>query len=49
MGNGTVGAVESYRKMAMNSMDKFDAKITHLIQLPGAIKGHLKGDDEDEE
>mmetsp|Transcript_4698 Transcript_4698/g.9192 ORF Transcript_4698/g.9192 Transcript_4698/m.9192 type:complete len:448 (+) Transcript_4698:126-1469(+) len=39
--------LENHRKMSMNALEKVDAKITHLGQLPEAINELLKGDDEE--
>ena len=40
----------SHQKMMMNSLDKVDAKITHLSQLPGVINDLLnpEGEEDDE-
>mmetsp|Transcript_11213 Transcript_11213/g.23905 ORF Transcript_11213/g.23905 Transcript_11213/m.23905 type:complete len:443 (+) Transcript_11213:85-1413(+) len=40
--------LEKHRKMMMNAMEKVDAKITHLNQLPEAINELLNGEDETE-
>jgi len=45
----TMEQTENHRKMAMNAVEKVDAKINHLRQLPEAIKELLKGDDDDED
>ncbi|KAL3765124.1 hypothetical protein ACHAW5_000793 [Stephanodiscus triporus] len=37
-----------HRKMSLNALDKVDARITHLSQLPEAINELLKGGDDDE-
>lgn len=38
----------NHQKMSMNALDKVDAKITHLSQLPEVINELLKGGDEEE-
>ena len=38
----------NHQKMSMNALDKVDAKITHLSQLPEVINELLKGGDGDE-
>ena len=38
----------SHQKMMMNSLDKVDAKITHLSQLPGVINDLLNPEEDDE-
>lgn len=40
--------LENHREMSMNALEKVDARITHLGQLPEAIHELLKGDDEEE-
>lgn len=37
----------SHQKMMMNSLDKVDAKITHLSQLPGVINDLLNPEDDE--
>jgi hypothetical protein len=37
-----------HRKMSLNALDKVDATITHLSQLPEVINELLKGGDDDE-
>mmetsp|Transcript_2992 Transcript_2992/g.6508 ORF Transcript_2992/g.6508 Transcript_2992/m.6508 type:complete len:423 (-) Transcript_2992:1317-2585(-) len=39
--------VENHQKMSQNALDKVDAKITHLSQLPEVIKDLLKGEDDE--
>jgi len=39
--------LENHREMCMNALEKVDATITHLGQLPEAINELLKGDDEE--
>ena len=39
----------SHQKMMMNSLDKVDAKITHLSQLPGVINDLLNPEEEEED
>lgn len=43
----TEDQLANHRQMSMNALDKVDAKITHLNQLPEVIKELLKGEDEE--
>lgn len=46
----TEAQTASHQKMMMNSLDKVDAKVTHLSQLPGVINDLLnpEGEEDDE-
>jgi hypothetical protein len=40
--------MSKHRKMSLNALDKVDARITHLSQLPEVINELLKAGDDDE-
>ena len=41
--------LENHRAMSMNAVDKVDAKVSHLSQLPDVINELMKGGEEDDE